>query len=81
MSDDLIRNMRFILTAGHEEHVLAILTQEGEFDAHGLVGRPPSTVDHDGEEYNFKRQMMEGVYVYTQSDRKKINDFLGNKSH
>jgi len=74
------RDVRLILTKGDEEEVLAILTKEGEFDTHGLVGRPPPTVSHDDQEYSFKRQMMEGVYVYTQSNRKRINDFLGKKS-
>ena len=70
--------LRLLITTGKNEEVLAILTRESHPDLDGNVGVPPAMVEHEGHQYVVSRQWMPGVFVYTLSQRKQIDDFLGN---
>lgn len=67
------KTLRLIIAARGE--VIAVLMKERHPNKFGKI-TPPVTVEHEGAEYIVKRQMMQDVYVYELSDRKKIENFL-----
>ena len=67
------KTLRLVIAAKGE--VLAVLMKERHPNQFGEI-TPPVVVEHDGVEYILKRQMMQDVYVYDLSDRRKVDDFL-----
>lgn len=70
--------LRLFITVGTNEEVIAILVrkQHSDLDEHIT---PPTMVEHEGEQYTLGRQWMPNVYVYIPSQRRQIDDFLGNE--
>lgn len=70
--------LRLFITTGVNEEVIAILVRELCPDLDGNI-TPPAMVEHEGAQYVLGRQWMPDVYIYTPSQRKQIDDFLGNR--
>ena len=70
--------LRLLITTGTNEEVIAILTREQHPDLNGNI-TPPAMVEHEGARYVLGRRWMPDVYVYTPSQRRQIDDFLGNQ--
>ncbi len=67
--------LKLLITSGQEEDVLGIVEQERSPNQFGEV-TPPVLVEYNNKEYILKRKWVEGIYIYSPSNRKQIDDLF-----
>lgn len=66
---------QLLLTKGDQEAVVAVITRECFPNEVGEVV-PPVMVEHEGQEFIFKRRWMDTVFLYAPAKRVPLDDLL-----